>query len=32
MLLHERFADAEARDRHNQGWTACIGRLERLLA
>ena len=31
-LLHERFADVEARDRHNQGWTACIGRLERLLA
>ena len=31
-LLHEQFADAEARDHHNQGWIGCIGRLERLLA
>ena len=30
-LIHEEFADAAARDRHGQGWTACIGRLERLL-
>ena len=31
-LRHEEFADAEARDRHNQGWVGCLGRLERLLA
>ena len=31
-LKHEEFADAEARDRHNQGWVGCLGRLERLLA
>jgi uncharacterized protein YndB with AHSA1/START domain len=31
-LRHEEFADAEARDKHNQGWNACLGRLERLLA
>ena len=30
-LTHEAFADAEARDRHNQGWVGCLGRLERLL-
>lgn len=26
-LLHEQFFDAEARDRHNAGWTGCIERL-----
>jgi len=31
-LKHERFADAEARDKHQQVWTGCIARLERLLA
>ena len=31
-LRHEQFADAEARDKHNQGWVACLGRLERLIA
>lgn len=31
-LKHEQFIDAEARDRHQQGWDGCIGRLERLLA
>ncbi|MEO8739617.1 MAG: SRPBCC domain-containing protein [Casimicrobiaceae bacterium] len=30
-VLHEEFADADARERHNQGWTGCLGRLERLL-
>ena len=30
-LKHERFADAQARDRHEQGWNGCIARLERLL-
>ena len=31
-LVHEAFADVEARDRHSQGWTGCIARLEYLLA
>lgn len=31
-LRHEAFADTEARDKHNQGWIGCLGRLERLLA
>ena len=31
-LKHERFADVEARNRHNEGWTGCIARLGRLLA
>ena len=31
-LKHEQFFDAEARDRHQHGWDACIVRLERLLA
>ena len=31
-LKHEEFADAEARDKHNQGWNSCLGRLERLMA
>ncbi len=26
-FLHERFADAEQRDKHNQGWTGCLARL-----
>ena len=32
MLKHERFADKESRDRHEQGWTGCVRRLERMLA
>ena len=32
MLKHEQFFDADARDRHQQGWDGCLGRLERLLA
>lgn len=31
-LKHEQFADVEARDRHQQGWTGCLARLERFLA
>ena len=31
-LRHEQFFDAAARDRHNEGWVGCIGRLERVLA
>ena len=32
MLKHEQFVDADARDRHEQGWTGSLGRLERCLA
>ena len=32
LLKHERFADKESRDRHEQGWTGCVRRLERMLA
>jgi uncharacterized protein YndB with AHSA1/START domain len=32
VLTHSGFADAQSRDRHDQGWTGCIGRLERLMA
>lgn len=28
VLTHERFADAEARDGHEQGWTSALNRLE----
>ena len=31
-LLHERFFDEEARDRHRQGWTGTMERLERYLS
>ncbi|HVN34915.1 MAG TPA: SRPBCC domain-containing protein [Casimicrobiaceae bacterium] len=31
-LKHEEFAEGEARDRHNQGWNACLARLGRMLA
>lgn len=30
-LRHEQFFDEPARDRHNQGWTACLARLDRLM-
>lgn len=30
-LTHARFADGEARDRHEQGWTGCLEKLEALL-
>jgi uncharacterized protein YndB with AHSA1/START domain len=31
-LLHERFFDQEARDRHEFGWTGSMNKLERLFA
>jgi uncharacterized protein YndB with AHSA1/START domain len=31
-LTHERFFDEAARDRHNEGWTGSMERLERYLA
>ena len=31
ILTHERFADEEARDKHQQGWTGCLGRLAQVL-
>lgn len=31
-LMHEQFFDADARDRHNQGWTGCLANLEAYLA
>lgn len=30
-LLHERFFDEPARDRHHMGWTGCFDKLERYL-
>jgi len=32
VLVHERFADAQARDRHQQGWIGCFNRLDRHLS
>jgi uncharacterized protein YndB with AHSA1/START domain len=32
LLTHDRFFDSQARDRHQQGWTGCLGRLERYLS
>jgi len=31
-LKHEQFADAEARDHHQQGWMGCLTRLEKAVA
>ena len=31
-LRHEQFADEEARDKHQQGWTGCLARLEKIVA
>jgi uncharacterized protein YndB with AHSA1/START domain len=31
-LKHEQFADEQARDKHQHGWTGCLGSLERFLA
>ena len=31
-LMHEQFFDDEARDRHNQGWTGALDKLEKLFA
>ena len=31
-FVHERFADAETRDKHNEGWTGCLARLQDYLS
>jgi uncharacterized protein YndB with AHSA1/START domain len=31
VLQHELFEDAEARDKHGEGWMGCLDQLERLL-
>ena len=31
VLTHEKFSTEELRDRHNQGWTACLDALKRVL-
>lgn len=31
-LIHEQFFDEPARDRHRQGWSGCLDKLERYLA
>lgn len=31
-LIHERFADAETRDLHTDGWSRCLNKLESLYA
>jgi uncharacterized protein YndB with AHSA1/START domain len=31
-LIHEQFFDEPARDRHYEGWTGCLDKLERYLA
>ncbi len=31
-LTHEQFFDEDARDRHNQGWTAAMDKMEKYLA
>jgi uncharacterized protein YndB with AHSA1/START domain len=31
-LTHEHFFDEDARDRHQQGWTACLNKMEKFLA
>lgn len=30
-LTHERLPDAASRERHGEGWSGCLGRLERLV-
>ncbi|MGH8714247.1 MAG: SRPBCC family protein [Casimicrobiaceae bacterium] len=32
LLTHQRFADTEARDKHQHGWNGCLERLGRYLA
>jgi uncharacterized protein YndB with AHSA1/START domain len=32
LVTHQRFADGQARDRHQQGWNYCLDRLGRHLA
>ena len=31
-LIHEQFADEAARDGHQEGWSGCLDKLERMLA
>ena len=31
-IIHEQFFDKPARDRHQEGWTGCLDKLERYLA
>ena len=31
ILTHEKFASVESRDRHEQGWTRCLGSLGKFL-
>jgi uncharacterized protein YndB with AHSA1/START domain len=31
-LTHEKFASAESRDRHNEGWTRCLNELGKFVA
>ena len=30
-LTHELFPDAQTRDKHNEGWTGCLARLEKVV-
>jgi uncharacterized protein YndB with AHSA1/START domain len=32
VLTHERFPNAEAREKHNQGWTGCLDQLTKYLS
>ena len=32
LLAHQRFADSQARDKHQDGWTGCLDRLGRFLS
>ena len=32
VLTHQRFADQQARDKHEEGWIGCLNRLERHLS
>ncbi len=32
VLTHELFPNAEAKSSHEEGWTSCLNRLERLFA
>ena len=32
LLTHQRFADTEARDKHQHGWNGCLARLDRFLS
>lgn len=32
VITHERFPNVEAKDGHEQGWTSCLNRLERLFS